>query len=872
MWKITCGLIILLLPFTAFSQTKLDSLYVKGMQKTWSQGQINDYLAWESAQFATASGGALRQSAIMNGNKITTEIWNFGSISSPGNRITDIVWEGLGYGYEFGPFVASEVVVPKGSHEDALIKRDQFGRPVLDKNGDTLYVAHVISDGLKSNGGEVSADFLTRWGWQPLVQSDDGQNQYLTLESKYMPTSDDVDRDGDGKPDSWPDDWFDENLRRYVWPGALGLGATNADKETFFVMDDRDNLEFSYFPYIGDSLRRGLGLEVESRYYQWSNAEAEDALFLIYKIRNKGNFDLEKVIFGMWGDPHIGGPDDWRDDWANFDTELEMTFAWDDDGFSLNDANIIPGYLGYKFLESPGVSTDGIDNDNDGLIDESWTDGIDNDGDWNPGTDDVGVDGIANTGDFGEKDGEPTAGDPFDITKPGEPNFEFTDIDESDMLGLTSFAQPLFSSLRINDDEKMWTEYLQPGIFDTTEIQGDYVFLYGSGKFTLKSIFNASSNEISEAIKRFSIALIVAADRNDLILNANAVQRIYNSGYQFAKPPAKPNVTMVPGDKKVTLYWDDIAEGSVDPISKEQDFEGYVIYRSTDPKFLDQQTITDANGNSFLFEPLKTERGANAKFDLINGITGPAKTPYTDRGVSYYLGDDVGIRHVYVDSNNVINGQTYFYAVVSYDRGSDSLRIAPSECSKIVSFNPVTNEFAFDVNTGQVIPRSRVSGYEKPFVVDSKNNSGIVREEGFSTGNFSIDIIDERKVEADNTFFIEFSDTAGVTEFSVLDTKEKSQTFTSFYENSVPLKYPYLRNITVSTQDGGRQFIEGLDFEVDSVGGSIKVYDPAVHLEAGMQDDQDYLVRYINYPVYRSTKIDSELSNPIFDGLRLVVK
>ncbi len=872
MWKITLVLVLLFLPLTVFSQTDQDSLYLQGIQKTWTNAQVNDYQAWASAHFS-AGAGALRQSAIMNGNKITTEIWNFGSISSPGNSITDIIWEGLGYGYEFGPFVASEVPVRKGSHQDAELKRDRYGQIVKDQNGDTVWVAHVISDGLKLAGPEFSTNGLSRWAWQPLVQSDNGENQYLTLDSKYMPTSDDTDRDSDGKPDSWPDDWFDDNQRKYVWPGALGLGATNADKETFFVMDDRDNAEFEFFPYPEDSIRRGLGLEVESRYYQWSNAEAEDAIFLIYKIRNKGYFDLEKVIFGMLGDPHIGGPDDWRDDMGNFDRELEMVFAWDDDNISLNDPSIIPGYLGYKFLESPGISNDNIDNDEDGLIDESWTDGIDNDGDWNPETDDIGIDGIPNTADEGEKDGEPTAGDPFDITKPGEPNFEFTDIDESDMLGLTSFSQPQYSGYKINDDERVWNEDIQPGVFDTSEVNGDYIFIYGSGKFTLKSIFNVSSTEVSDAIKRFSIGLLIGADRADLVLNAKAVQRIYNSGYQFAKPPAKPTVTIVPGDQKVTLYWDDLAESSVDPISKEQDFEGYVIYRSTDPKFLDQQTITDANGNSFLFKPLKTASGASAKFDLVNEITGPAKTPYTDRGISYYLGDDVGIRHVFVDSNDVFNGQTYFYAVVSYDRGSDSLRIAPTECSKIISFNPVTNEYSFDINTGQVIPRARVAGYEKPFINNSDENNGIQRADyTYSTGNFSIDIIDEREVESDNEFSIEFTDTSEFTEYSVLDRKEKTQTFTSFYENFIPLKYAYLKEISVFSLDGNTEFQQRVDFDLDSIGGSIFVYDPDVHPGAEMNDDQEYLVKYLNYPIYRSTKIDSELSNPIFDGLRLVIK
>ena len=86
----------------------------------------------------------------------------------------------------------------------------------------------------------------------------------------------------------------------------------------------------------------------------------------------------------------------------------------------------------------------------------------------------------------------------------------------------------------------------------------------------------------------------------DLTLNAVTAQDIYEKNYQFAKPPAKPNVTAVPGDQKVTLYWDDVAESSFDPITETFDFEGYVIYRSTDPSFLDQQTITDANGSKFL--------------------------------------------------------------------------------------------------------------------------------------------------------------------------------------------------------------------------------------------------------------------------------
>ena len=66
---------------------------------------------------------------------------------------------------------------------------------------------------------------------------------------------------------------------------------------------------------------------------------------------------------------------------------------------------------------------------------------------------------------------------------------------------------------------------------------------------------------------------MVGQDYDDLTLNAITAQDIYEKNYQFAKPPEKPKVTAVPGDEKVTLYWDDAAEYSFDPITETYDFE-----------------------------------------------------------------------------------------------------------------------------------------------------------------------------------------------------------------------------------------------------------------------------------------------------------
>ena len=877
--RILFSLLLFLSVSPAFAQSKQD--LGEGRQKVWNAEQVRRWLDFNSSQKYQniyqndCPDYTSRREAILNGNKITTEIFNFGSISSPGNSITDIVWNGLGYGYEFGPLVGAEIV--DEGHQDPLSvpKRDQVGRVVRDAVGDTVWVMHVVSDGLVSNGGEISPDGSEWWGWQPIpcaqpVGSFEGL-QVVEPTSDKIPTSDAKDTDLDGRPDSWPDDWYNDNLGEYVWPGALQQGASNADQEAIYFMNDYRNQEFEYYPFPSDSTRKGLGLEVEVRLYQWSNPLAEDAIFLIYKITNKSDKDLEKVIFGMWGDPHIGGPNNWQDDLAYFDAELNMVYAWDADGRS-DVAGRLPGYFGYKFLESPGIGNeiiegiffagDAFDNDNDGMIDESWTDGIDNDGDWDPERDDVGIDGVPGTGDEGEKDGLPTAGDLFDITKPGEPNFEFTDIDESDMIGLTSFVSPPFAGNRIDNDERVWS-MIQPGRFDEVPAEpGDYVFLYGSGSFPLRA----------GETKRFSIALIVGESFEDLTLNARTVQQIYDVGYRFAKPPTKPVITAVPGDKKVTLYWDDRSERSFDPLTLEEDFEGYAIYRSTNHQFSDQQTITDINGTKFLYRPLTTPRGVEAKFDLKNGIEGPSPIVFPERGISYDLGDDTGLFHTFVDSNRVINGQTYYYALVAYDRGFEGDAgagfgegIPPTETAKTITYNPTTDSYIFDDNTVSVIPRPVVAGYVPPSI---ESTGGLLRESGYGTGDIRIEIVDEMAVTDGNPYIIDFEEEDNEIVYSVIDDRPVDIDLLASPGKSISLRH---HNIIVSsfqlTSSSGSVLQNGIDYELNEAAGSIKV------LAGGTVSDGEMLKATFKYaPIADSNLLDAEEANLVFDGLHLFIQ
>ena len=176
--------------------SKKKDKYPNGPQKDWNQRQFAKYyksIERYSNKTADSDDQILRrQDAIISGNKITTQIWNYGSISEPGNRVTDIIWEGLGYGYEFGPFICAEVPLLSNSHPDAYPKVE---------NGDTTWYARVISDGLVTDP-ERSPDGSEYWTWEPLAYSDEGL-YFADPDYDKIPTASDIDRDFDGKPDSW---------------------------------------------------------------------------------------------------------------------------------------------------------------------------------------------------------------------------------------------------------------------------------------------------------------------------------------------------------------------------------------------------------------------------------------------------------------------------------------------------------------------------------------------------------------------------------------------------------------------------------------------------------------------------------------------
>ncbi len=747
-------------------------------------------------------------------NNIRTEFWNYGMV-----------------GNYFGPdadlSISHSAEVPKGSGMNYTDGITPFVLAKIKQRNNTT--AYIMETGYREGQGiSVKRNRLMRFEPRPgYFQPDPSINKGRSIAMSNDPRT---------WPDSWPDKDTTWNGR---WNGYFGTSTLYApDQESYMVMDDQYYDAWDFQPDSRDATRYGLGLRISVRGFQWANPQAGNVIFWHYDIANEGttdypsNGDPEDMIFGLYMDSGVGGSSyspcdnvyESDDDNAAFDhsTGLNLVYTWDTYGHGVDLISKCDrtGYLGYAYLETPGKPYDGIDNDGDGIIDESR--GVpDANGNTDPGTKIVGqqnimnyilshpekynvsnfeayygkiqnrpaykagvwwtgdedMDWVASLNDFG-KDGEPNTHDPGEgdgIPTEGEQNFDKTDLDESDQIGLTGFRmfkiadpalggdggivfyknstaqQPVVNQYYNGDYPNYFYDYFTgkavasgdhgSGPFDTSSPQNLNIgFLFASGPFTLK----AGTEE------RFSLALAYGNDLNDLRNTVKVVQTIYAGNYRFATPPPTPTLKAEAGDGYVQLYWDDVAEHSTDPTTNINDFEGYKIYRATDYNFNDVSTVIGARGIS------QTNNGNPlAQFDLKDGVSGYSAV--TVNGLAYNLGSETGLVHSFRDTT-VTNGQQYFYAVTSYDFGAT---IIQGQTGEAFTFYPAENSMSvtrtllggiiLPKNVVMVMPEPKVLGYNQALTSDVKKISGA------GTGTVSVQVLNSSQVPDNHLMKITFN-------------------------------------------------------------------------------------------------------------------
>ncbi len=441
-----------------------------------------------------------------------------------------------------------------------------------------------------------------------------------------------------------------------TWPGYFreDLNAPGEIIEGEFV-SDRD-----IFSVLQDDY--GLGLVIRQTGYSYGRSYAENFLFVRFVMVNEGSAGYDSCYIGFQSDIK---PDFYADDFIDYwkidpyDPTPSFFYKWDYNGVAQRDDSshfgelwIGPvGYVGMGMVTTPN---------------------------------DLGVTSFHYYHDD-DSPNEPTEGDYFVAMLTNNPNAPLENIDRYFHGGDPTF-----------DD---------PDAIEEIDIDGlpgaEVTFTFGSGPFAL-----AAGDSVE-----FAVLFAIGADSADLLEGVETAYFMANElSFQGSGPPMIPTLSAVPGDGFVRLVWDNVAEGSIDAISGEADFEGYKIYKSDDGGLTWGEPITNYYGEETGWVPLM-------QYDLIDSVTGPDPAYGPDfPDANCWLGDDTGLAHTYVD-DDVTNGLEVWYCVTAYDRGVyDPLDPALTEPSYE---NPI-GASTFDANVVAVTPGTPAvnltPGSSSPFI------------------------------------------------------------------------------------------------------------------------------------------------------------
>ena len=495
----------------------------------------------------------------------------------------------------------------------------------------------------------------------------------------------------------------DQDTAFYTVPDTYGDPLVRSDQDfvTTYTTKDKSLIFGTY----------SMPLEVNQRSMAYRSGLAAQAIYLIFDVRNWGEDVLTDAWVGYDNDMDVGVS--YGDDLTSFirnrdmvetpesgdSARVNMAYAWDSD-FTENNFTGDPGFVGIAYLRSPGNPFDGIDNDGDGLTDESTSNGLDDDGD-------------------GKVD------DPFEV----------------DELGLVNFSKHCSPSVPcpVNDPEDdpsgygilaCNTEFSYHNCYESTE-PADVRFMMSSGPFdwlpgqtqqvVLAMVF---ANAVGNPSQLEFVGNPPRPDANDpafgeLLAVKEVVQGVFDLGFPEAEPPSSAFLTLIPGDGKVTILWNDLPVLApdpnyeefvlLDPEYREFDFEGFRVWRSRTGSF---SRLGDINDPDFPLTPeaiLENELVEEydltllAQYDLANGITRESQgvtckdslvlqngsVVYTECD-TFNLGTDTGLQYSYVDDGDpgdpLINGMRYYYCVTSYDYNSDNLPVSRLSMDSGVSF------------------------------------------------------------------------------------------------------------------------------------------------------------------------------------------
>ncbi len=237
--------------------------------------------------------------------------------------------------------------------------------------------------------------------------------------------------------------------------------------------------------------------------------------------------------------------------------------------------------------------------------------------------------------------------------------------------------------------------FLAPGVaIDTNRI--NYLRLNPSNRVSLLSYGPYKKTDGSAFSLRYQIDTlnavftVVCAKKNgtdpakfdtefqkqNLYKNAGWAQRSYDNGYKLPSPPDIPITRAEIDDQKVTLWWSNNSENSIDPISGKKDFEGYRIFRTN--------AGADLTSSLDLMTALKVVGDFDSCCNGYFNNTGFKFIKYSETSPKTFSGDTNKYWYRF-EFPNQLNGFQYIYTVTSYDKGDPTQGLESLESSELAN-------------------------------------------------------------------------------------------------------------------------------------------------------------------------------------------
>jgi len=173
---------------------------------------------------------------------------------------------------------------------------------------------------------------------------------------------------------TWPSSWPDrpdlkDSSGSLPWNGLFGTNRFFFDQESFYVVDDNNDLHFSiaannsfgvaFKPDSTNSARNGQGIRVSVRLIESNYPLLKDVLFLTYDIKNEGTHDYSKVVFGQLMGNYIGVTS--TEDYGEYNNDVMSLFKGSNFVLNSNFVDTTPnplwvgriGKFGHAFVEAP---------------------------------------------------------------------------------------------------------------------------------------------------------------------------------------------------------------------------------------------------------------------------------------------------------------------------------------------------------------------------------------------------------------------------------------------------------------------------------------------------------------------------------------